>query len=195
MVVRHGVSPVMKALEILARQEPGPSRKQSIACPSDEHDDKQPSATRYPDGGFRCHGCGAHGDALDFYALREGLTIPQALNRLGAFDKDWTPPPPKPGPRRVYMPDDVRQVLEASEEFPRRWQVAKLLALHDPTQAKKDILAGWTFLEPLDIPEIWRLTCLIRGVALFRHADPRRAHEPYERSLAVRKLLRELEDA
>ena len=184
----HGprLSPVEKAHEILARDYPPPSRRKPIACPSPDHEDKQPSATLYPDGGFKCHACGAHGDALDYYCATEGLTVSQALNRLGCFDPDYKPLP-KPKPRKVFLPDGCD-----SHEFALRWEIAKQLACQpDP---KADLLAGWDYLEQLgvDIPEVWRLTCVIQGVALFRHVNPAKAHLASERKRAVRKFLAEV---
>lgn len=35
---------------------------------------------------FHCHGCGAHGDALDFVMRTEGLSLIEAARRLGGAD-------------------------------------------------------------------------------------------------------------
>lgn len=187
-------TPVEKALEVLARLEPPPHRARQIACPTPEHEDNKPSAMLYPDGGWKCFSCDAYGSALDLYAMRKGLTIRQALNRLGCFGDDYTPPRPKPQPRRTYMPESVKEILLSSGEYAERWEVAKLLALQSPEQAKLDVLGAWDSLERFDIPEVLKLASMVRGVALFRHADPAKAHEPRERALAVRRLLRELQE-
>jgi len=44
-------------------------------CPFPEHLDSKPSFFIYPDGGFHCFGCGAHGSLEDIYAF---------------FDKDFS---------------------------------------------------------------------------------------------------------
>lgn len=46
-------------------------------CPF--HDDHEPSLLAYPDGDWRCFGCGAYGDILDLYAKLNGMTIREAL--------------------------------------------------------------------------------------------------------------------
>jgi hypothetical protein len=188
------MTPVERALEKLAYLEPPPTRSRGIPCPTPEHEDRNPSAVHYPDGGWKCFSCGAYGDALNLYCYREGLSVGQALNQLGCFDVAYKPVA-KPRPKKVWMPQEVKSLLEASSEFPLRWQAAKLLAIYEPDQQRQDILANWDYLEPLDIPEIWKLTCLIRGLALFRHANPAKAHEVRERNLAVQRLFRELENA
>jgi hypothetical protein len=50
---------------------------------------------------FRCFGCGAHGDVLDFVMLRDGIGLPAARELLsGGVVKMFSPPPPPP-PWRV----------------------------------------------------------------------------------------------
>ncbi|NDV13542.1 CHC2 zinc finger domain-containing protein [Crenobacter caeni] len=50
------------------------------------HDDRTPSATVYPDGGFHCHACGVHcRDVLDFHMRMTGLGFKQAAQALGAW--------------------------------------------------------------------------------------------------------------
>ena len=44
---------------------PNTGRKKMIRCPF--HNDRTPSMCIFPDGGFKCFGCNAHGrDAIDF---------------------------------------------------------------------------------------------------------------------------------
>lgn len=198
MADQHGMSPVERALERLRFIDPPPSKAKRVRCPSPDHEDKRPDCSRYPDGTWYCFACGAKGDALDFYALSKGITIKQALVDLGAFNgATWTPTPKPPETKPARLPQEVKEILMASAEFPLRWETAKLLSLQEPTQIKLDILAGWDALNErgIDIPETLKLTYLIQGVALFRHADPAKAHMPRERNLAVRRLLRELENA
>ena len=82
-----------------------------------------------------------------------------------------------------------------SAGFPLRWETAKMLAIHEPAQIRQDVVAGWDALveRGIDIPETLKLTYLIQGVALFRHANPAKAHTARERNRAVQRLLRELE--
>lgn len=56
-------------------------REHSGLCPF--HNEKSPSFTVNDDKGFyHCFGCGAHGSALDFLMNTEGLTFPEAVERL-----------------------------------------------------------------------------------------------------------------
>jgi DNA primase len=49
--------------------------------------DRSPSFSVVPAKGFwHCHGCGEHGDALDFVMRTEHLTLPEAAARLGGAD-------------------------------------------------------------------------------------------------------------
>jgi hypothetical protein len=42
---------------------------------------------------FRCFGCGAHGDVLDFVMLRDGVSLPEACESLsGGVVKIFSPP-------------------------------------------------------------------------------------------------------
>jgi DNA polymerase len=66
-----------------------------ILCPF--HDDHTPSLVIYPDH-FHCYvsNCGAHGDAIDWLMLVEGMTRAQARRHLAAWD----------GPRVARREDD-----------------------------------------------------------------------------------------
>lgn len=50
-------------------------------CPF--HNERTPSFFVVPEKGFfHCHGCGAHGDVIDFTARHEGITAAEAVSRL-----------------------------------------------------------------------------------------------------------------
>jgi hypothetical protein len=51
-----------------------------IKCPL--HKDTNPSFTIFPDGHWRCFGCGAHGDALDLYAALHNVPLADAVAAL-----------------------------------------------------------------------------------------------------------------
>ena len=58
-------------------------REHSGLCPF--HNEKTPSFTVSDDKGFyHCFGCGAHGSAIDFVMNSEGLSFPEAVERLAA---------------------------------------------------------------------------------------------------------------
>ncbi len=56
-----------------------PNRSGFICCPF--HKDKTPSCKLYVDR-FKCFGCGAHGDAVDFVAQLFGLAPLEAVKRI-----------------------------------------------------------------------------------------------------------------
>lgn len=52
------------------------NRRQFIKCPF--HNERTPSCMIYPDGGFHCYSCGAHGkNALDFL-IKGGMSFVDA---------------------------------------------------------------------------------------------------------------------
>ena len=56
-------------------------REHSGLCPF--HNEKSPSFTVSEDKGFyHCFGCGAHGDVIGFVMRSEGLSFPEAVERL-----------------------------------------------------------------------------------------------------------------
>jgi hypothetical protein len=52
----------------------------TIKCPL--HHDTSPSFVIYPDGHWRCFGCGAYGDALDLYAALHNVPLADAVAAL-----------------------------------------------------------------------------------------------------------------
>lgn len=63
------------------------SREYYGLCPF--HNERTPSFSVVPDKGFyHCHGCGAHGDALDWIMRTENLSLPEAAKRLGGEPAD-----------------------------------------------------------------------------------------------------------
>jgi len=59
---------------------PDTGRRRMVKCPF--HSDRTASLALYPNGGYHCFGCGAHGhNAIDF-VIALGYTFPQALQEL-----------------------------------------------------------------------------------------------------------------
>lgn len=54
--------------------------RQMICCPF--HNDGNPSLVIYPDGTWKCFGCGLYGDVVDFFAHQHQLTIREAIVSL-----------------------------------------------------------------------------------------------------------------
>jgi hypothetical protein len=54
--------------------------KYYILCPF--HEEKTPSFVVFPDGGWKCFGCGASGDVVDFVAKMESISISEAVKKI-----------------------------------------------------------------------------------------------------------------
>jgi len=54
--------------------------RQMIRCPF--HNDGNPSLVIYPDGTWKCFGCGLYGDVVDFFAHQHQLTVREAIVEL-----------------------------------------------------------------------------------------------------------------
>lgn len=78
-------------------------------CPF--HDDRNPSLVLYQQGGvwrFKCYGCNATGDAIDWVKRHEGLDFPQAIKRLERQDGALPPAVAIARPSRSTRKDGVR---------------------------------------------------------------------------------------
>ena len=76
---RHPLGDKVEAAGVALR---GKGRVRQGVCPF--HEEAEGSFTVYADTEkFYCFGCGAGGDVLDFVGRMEGLTLPEAIKRLG----------------------------------------------------------------------------------------------------------------
>ena len=76
---RHPLGDVVEAAGVQLR---GRGRVRQGVCPF--HQESEGSFTVYADTSrFYCFGCGVGGDVLDFVQRAEGLTLPEAIQRLG----------------------------------------------------------------------------------------------------------------
>ena len=96
----HSLGDAVEAAGIVLR---GKGRVRQGVCPF--HEEAEGSFTVYADSEkFYCFGCGAGGDVLDFVGRMEGLTLPEAMRRLGdgstvlAFHSLPRRPAPTPRP-------------------------------------------------------------------------------------------------
>lgn len=69
-----------------------------VCCPF--HSERTPSCVLFDDGGFKCFGCQARGDALDYLIKVRGLSFDQACEALGAAPQRQAPA--KIDKRRVH---------------------------------------------------------------------------------------------
>ncbi|TVR97943.1 MAG: DNA primase [Rhodospirillales bacterium] len=85
-------------------------------CPF--HNEKTPSFTVFDDH-YHCFGCGAHGSAFDFLMKMEGLSFPEAVERL-ASDVGMALPEPSPEAREAA--ERRRGLAEVVETAVRHFQ-------------------------------------------------------------------------
>lgn len=60
------------------------SRRVSIRCPF--HNEKTPSMVLYPNGGYHCYGCGAHGNNSIDFLMGLGASFPEALEEIKKYE-------------------------------------------------------------------------------------------------------------
>lgn len=83
--------------------------RHKIRCPF--HEDRTPSLQVYDDGGWKCFGCGKHGDVIDFLGYLwygENYNFQDVIDRLGAIQIAPLPartarPKPKPPATRLNI--------------------------------------------------------------------------------------------
>ena len=115
--VRHPLGDTVEASGVRLR---GRGRVRQGVCPF--HDEVEASFTVYADTErFYCFGCGAGGDVLDFIQRVENLSLPEAIQRLGAGA--WvvaatpTRPASTPRPKAVAVPPRDPALLTAAARF------------------------------------------------------------------------------
>ena len=129
-------------------------------CPF--HADSKPSLAGYPDS-YWCYGCEEHGDVIDWRMKRDGLTFPEACERLGAGPSAPTSgtvtkrPAPTPGISMAEPPADdwqdqaTKVVLHCAETLWTDAGTDWLAGLRDRRGLSDEtIKAAWLGLQPAD---------------------------------------------
>jgi hypothetical protein len=111
-------------------------------CPF--HQERTPSCVLYDDGGYKCFGCGARGDAIEYLRKWRKLTFDQACEALGSAPKRQAPakidrrkslvvimPVPANAPRCGFQAysGPGRRVSEALAMWPYRSLTGELLMI------------------------------------------------------------------
>ena len=110
-------------------------REHTGLCPF--HNEKTPSFTVSEDKGFyHCFGCGAHGDVISFVVEQEGLSFPEAVEKLAG---EAGLEVPKSTPQERERQERRGSLYDVVEEACRWYQ--QQLASKDG-QAARDYLAG-----------------------------------------------------
>ncbi|UPY35506.1 CHC2 zinc finger domain-containing protein [Sediminicoccus sp. KRV36] len=106
---------------------------QAGLCPF--HNERSPSFTVDDSRGtFHCFGCGAHGDAFGWVMRTEGLSFPQAIERVAAEAGVSLPDRPRHAPRPAPAPEEptaprtpTPREIEAAER--RAWHIGAALRI------------------------------------------------------------------
>ena len=86
-------------------------REATGLCPF--HNEKTPSFTVNDEKGFyHCFGCGAHGDIISFTMQIEGLSFPEAIEKLAGFAGLMVPRDIKENKEEVNKVVSLQQVME-----------------------------------------------------------------------------------
>lgn len=110
-------------------------REHTGLCPF--HNEKTPSFTVSEDKGFyHCFGCGAHGDVISFVVEQEGLSFPEAVEKLAA---EAGLEVPKASPQERQREERRGSLYDVVEEA-CRWYEQQLAGKDG--QAARDYLAG-----------------------------------------------------
>nr|WP_025899758.1 CHC2 zinc finger domain-containing protein [Sneathiella glossodoripedis] len=91
-------------------------REHSGLCPF--HNEKTPSFTVNEEKGFyHCFGCGAHGDQVEFVKQTEGVTFPEAIERLAALAGMQMPVERPEERQRQNQAATLHEVMEKAAEW------------------------------------------------------------------------------
>ena len=114
--------------------KPAPGNRYVTLCPF--HDEKLPSFTIYPDGGFKCFGCGVSGDVVNFVAKMERLSPLDAARRLdadyglGLFENELSAVERAVYAQQAEQRKHDRELIAAFGEWERRHHIAICNEIH-----------------------------------------------------------------
>lgn len=152
--------PIMQTIESLTGEEVS---KHKIKCPF--HADETPSLHVYDDGGWKCFGCGKHGDVIDFlgyYYYGEQYNpdthFIEVIDRISALGIKPLPvhtTRPKPTKPKLRLDIDLEEIMRWHESMPpQRRQYWYSRGLTDRTI--DEFLLGWDG-KRYTIPALYRL--------------------------------------
>lgn len=153
-------NPLISTIETLTGNE---IVKHKIRCPF--HEDNSPSLHVYDDGGWKCFGCGLHGDVIDFLGYYyhgiqydPDVHFTEVIDRIGALDirplpaHTTKPKPVKPKPR---LGIDLETIMQWHDNMPaerRRYWHGRGLT----DQTIDAFMLGWDG-KRYTIPALYRL--------------------------------------
>jgi len=156
---------MLKAVEESGTEMRRQSGKYVGLCPF--HEEKHPSFFIFHDGHFKCFGCGAYGDAIDFVQRRYGISFQEALKTLRVDDGKFSR---YPKPRIVSQRQKCRQrLIKVFREWERETvtKLALLIRATNKAQAVinsiEDMERYGDILHPLPLWEHWFFDILCGG--------------------------------
>lgn len=106
-----------------------PNRMGYICCPF--HNEKTASLKLFPDGGWKCFGCGAGGSVIDFVMKLYAIPFRQAILRLDAdFALGLTWDRPDPAARAAVLAARRREAMRKAEQKQLERKLWELTAEH-----------------------------------------------------------------
>ena len=158
-------------------------REHTGLCPF--HNEKTPSFTVSEDKGFyHCFGCGAHGDVISFVVEQEGLSFPEAVEKLAG---EAGLEVPKASPQERQREERRSSLYDVVEEA-CRWYEQQLAA--KTGQSARDYLAGRGI--DRETREAFRLGYAPGGRGALRQAMHARGY--HDEQLIAAGLLKQPED-
>ena len=171
------VRELVPAREAAERYGFTPNRAGYICCPF--HSERTPSLKLFPDGGWRCFGCGKGGSSIDFVMELFELDFRQAVARLDMdFSLNLTGERPAPAARSAILEErrkerKRRAELEAEEErlAKEHYRLHRNMQLYAPDGLSVETAFHPLFAEALQkLPEVqYRLDELENEVRRMDH--------------------------
>lgn len=161
-----GIKDALDMVEVVSFYYGPPNRAGFVSCPF--HNERTPSCKLYRRN-YKCFGCGASGDQVDFVARLLGLSPMDAAKRLNTdfrLGLDFTPAPPDPERQRVqaarrlfeeWKTEMLRQ-LDAAIRTANLADYGKLtdaevlaLVYREPMEAWADVLMHGKLSEQMEV--------------------------------------------
>jgi DNA primase len=141
-------------------------------CPF--HDEKTPSFFIFDNNRFKCFGCGAHGDSIDFIQKLYGLSFQDALKHLGIEKGEITPE------IRLAIAERKRR-SELVKQF-RKWELHYCIHISDLHFRTKKLMMNGIPSEDLDLYAtlFHKLPVWEHHINILIHGSDKEKHKLYQ---------------
>jgi len=141
-------------------------------CPF--HTEKTPSFYVFPDGHYKCWGCGEYGDAIDFIQKLHGLSFQDALKHLGI----------EQGPATPEVRADIverKRKAELVKQF-REWEIQYCIHVSDLSFRTRKLMLNGIPPEDLDLYAslFHKLPIWEHHIRILIHGNDRQKHKLYK---------------